>query len=392
MLRQAQKLEAIGQLAGGIAHDFNNMLMIIGSHTELLQESLPQHDFSSREHAAHVLSAAKRAAGLTGKLLAFSRKQVLSPRILPLIDLVRNLGDMLKRPLGEQIELVIVPNTQCGRIKADPGEIEQVIMNLVVNSRDAMPQGGKLIIETGNVDFGEIYSHAHPQVVPGKYVMLSVSDTGCGMDAATSAHVFEPFFTTKSQGTGLGLATAYGIVKQNGGYIWVYSELGKGTTFKVYLPRVEDPASLEKPAPIAAIARSGSETILLVEDEPTVRELLAGFLERLGYRVLLASNGEQALRISQDFADPIDLLLTDVVMPGMGGPELSDRLSSTRSGLRVVYTSGYPQGAMTHHGMLAPEAVLLQKPFELNVLATRIREVLSPNTLQADSEEPHAQG
>ena len=394
MLRQAQKMEAIGQLAGGIAHDFNNMLMIIGSHTELLMDALGDEQSSLLEQVSQIKAASKRAAGLSGKLLAFSRKQVLSPRIVPLIELVRDLGDMLTRPLGAHIELTVLPNRNCGRIKADPGEIEQVIMNLVVNARDAMPRGGKLIIETANLDFDDSYCHLHPQVSPGKYVMLAVSDTGCGMDATTCAHVFEPFFTTKPHGTGLGLATAYGIVKQNRGYIWVYSELGKGTTFKVYLPRVEDPSTIEQPATVTNSARCGTETVLLVEDEPIVRELLAGFLERLGYRVLWASNGEQALRISGDFSDPIHLLITDVVMPGMGGPELSERLLPLRPAMKVVYTSGYPQGAMTHHGMLSPDAVLLQKPFELHVLAARIREILSTEQAtprQADLKEPNAQ-
>jgi PAS domain S-box-containing protein len=377
-LRQAQKMEAIGRLAGGIAHDFNNLLMVISGYCEFLLERIGP-DPAVRGPAQEIANAASRATALTRQLLAFSRKQMLMPRVFDVNSVVTENLKMLTRLIGEDIELVMVPGSPLGMVKADAGQIEQVIMNLAVNARDAMPQGGKLTIETANVSCDEGYARLHAPTVPGEYVMIAISDTGSGMDAETQNHIFEPFFTTKGpKGTGLGLSTVYGIVKQSGGYIWVYSEAGKGTTFKVYLPRVDqtgEPAVPELTQAARQAAR-GHETILLVEDEATVRRLAREYLELQGYSVLEASDGAAALQISRVQKGPIHLLLTDVIMPGMTGRELATQLAKSRPDMKVMYMSGYTENAIGHNGMLDAGIVLLQKPFSLPTLRTKVREVL----------------
>jgi PAS domain S-box-containing protein len=376
-LRQSQKMEAVGQLAGGVAHDFNNLLTIITGHTQLLLEHLTPGN-GLRGYVTEIQKAGDRAASLTRQLLAFSRQQVLQPQVLDLNSIVANIHKLLRRLIGEDIDLVAVPRNDLGRVKADPGQLEQVIMNLAVNARDAMPQGGKLTIETANVDLDETYARGHVGVTPGPYVMLAVSDTGIGMDAATRAHMFEPFFTTKEKGkgTGLGLATIYGIVKQSGGNVWVYSELGRGTTFKIYLPRVEEALKpIERSSARHGVGR-GSETVLIVEDEGAVRSLVRGVLEENGYTVLEAGGGEEALVISARHAGRIDLILTDVVMPHMSGRELAERLASLRPEAKVLYMSGYTDDAIVRHGALAVGTAYLQKPFTPSALVCKIREVL----------------
>ena len=375
-LRQAQKMEAVGRLAGGIAHDFNNLLMVIQGYTELLLDKLgAQHPL--RRNADQIHDASQRAASLTRQLLAFSRKQMLAPQVLNIQSVVSDMEKMLRRLIGEDIELVTTNPQDLWHVKADRSQIEQVILNLAVNSRDAMPDGGKLTIETSNVELDNSYSR-HAVVEPGEYVLLAVSDTGCGMDSETQAHIFEPFFTTKEKGkgTGLGLATVYGIVKQSGGYVWVYSEVGKGTSFKVYLPRVREvEPELQQRAEGQSPAR-GSETILLVEDEKGVRELAREYLEQIGYRVLQADNAAQALELARNHVGPIDLLFTDVVMGGMSGRQLAEEMQKLRPEIRVLYMSGYTDEAIIHHGILGRGSVLLQKPFTLNSLAIKVRETL----------------
>jgi PAS domain S-box-containing protein len=375
-VRQSQRIEAVGRLAGGVAHDFNNLLTIIGGYSDLLLERLgPQHPQLS--HVTEIRKAADRAASLTRQLLAFSRRQVLAPQVIDLNSVVANLHNMLRRLIGEDIELVNVPSAQLGLVKVDPGQIEQVILNLVVNARDAMPQGGKITIETANVTLDADYAGAHFPIKAGPYVMLAVSDTGCGMAPEVQAHIFEPFFTTKEQGkgTGLGLAMVYGIVKQSGGYIWVYSEVGRGTTFKIHLPRVDEKLEPVE-APRRPAGRRGTETILLVEDEAAVRSLVCGVLEGGGYKVLAARNGEDALLVSEQHKGPIHLLVTDVVMPEMGGPELAEHLRPYHREMKVLYISGYTDDAIVHHGVLGSSAAFLQKPFTPDVLAHKVREVL----------------
>ena len=362
-VRQSQRIEAVGRLAGGVAHDFNNLLTIIGGYSDLLLEHLgPQHPQLS--HVSEIRKAADRAASLTRQLLAFSRRQVLAPQVIDLNSIFANLHSMLRRLIGEDIELVNIPGAHLGLVKVDPGQIEQVILNLIVNARDAMPQGGKITIETDNVVLGADYAGAHFPLKPGPYVLLAVSDTGSGMAPEIQAHIFEPFFTTKEQGkgTGLGLAMVYGIVKQSGGYIWVYSEVGRGTTFKIHLPRVEEKLEPVE-APRRVVGRRGTETILLVEDEAAVRSLVCGVLEGGGYKVLVARNGEDALVVSEQHKGPIHLLLTDVVMPEMGGPELAEHLRPYHREMRVLYMSGYTDDAIVHHGVLGSSAAFLQKPF-----------------------------
>jgi two-component system, cell cycle sensor histidine kinase and response regulator CckA len=376
-LRQSQKMEAIGQLAGGIAHDFNNLLTAIIGYSDLSLMPLKAGD-PLRHYVGEIKKAGERAAELTRQLLAFSRKQVLQPKVLDLNTVVADLEKMLQRLIGEDIKLRTVLDPELGNIKADPGQIEQVIMNLAVNARDAMPTGGKLTIETSNVYFDEEYSTLHIGVTPGAYIMLAVSDTGTGMDAATQARIFEPFFTTKEvgKGTGLGLSTVYGIVKQSGGNIWVYSEPGWGTTFKVYLTRVGEDAQRYKQNGAPEKVFRGTETILLAEDEDVVRKLARQVLEMYGYRVLEANNGGGALLICERYEEPIDLLITDVVMPEMSGRTLSDRLSQIRPEMRVLYMSGYTDNAIIHKGVLDEAANFIQKPFAPDVLARKIREVL----------------
>jgi nitrogen-specific signal transduction histidine kinase/ActR/RegA family two-component response regulator len=376
-LLQSQKMEAIGRLAGGVAHDFNNVLTAIMGYSELLLRGTGSEE-SRRRNTEQIKKAAERAASLTSQLLAFSRRQVLTMRVLDLNDVVAVLEPMLRRLIGEDIALVTVPGRALERTKADVGQIEQVIMNLVVNARDAMPRGGTLTIETTNVELDQAYMDRHGLVPPGAYVKLAVSDTGCGMDAETQSHIFEPFFTTKEpgKGTGLGLSTVYGVIKQSGGYIWVYSEPGQGTTFKVYLPRVDEAVTAIAPHAVSAESPRGTETVLLVEDDEGVRELAGGALERSGYSVLMACGGEEALLLSGRHAGAIHLLVTDVVMPGIGGRELAERLVPLRPDMKVLYMSGYTDDAVVRYGVLVEEAAYLQKPFTPDVLLQRVRQML----------------
>jgi two-component system, cell cycle sensor histidine kinase and response regulator CckA len=376
-LRQAQKMEAVGRLAGGIAHDFNNLLTAIGGYADFLYDDLPPAD-PRRADAGEIRHAADRAATLTRQLLAFSRQQVLEPRILDLGDVVLGLDKLLRRLIGEDVLLETVLAPHLGRVRADPGQVEQVLVNLAVNSRDAMPAGGRLTIETADVELGETYVAGHDVVQPGRYIMLAVTDTGQGMNEEVKAHLFEPFFTTKEQGkgTGLGLATVYGIVKQSGGYIWAYSELGKGTVFKVYLPRVE----AEPDAPAQALPPgnlTGTETILLVEDEEGVRKLAREVLQRHGYRVIEAARGDEALALlMREAPDAVHLLISDVVLAGMGGPELHQRVARVRPRVRVLFMSGYTDRAVQAQEAFAPGTAFLQKPFTPAVLARKVRQIL----------------
>ena len=377
-LRQAQKMEAVGRLAGGIAHDFNNLLMVISGYSEFLLERIGP-DQEMRGHAREIANAAERATSLTRQLLAFSRKQMLDPKIVDLNSVVAENVKMLTRLIGEDIDLVMVPGPDIGAVKADPGQIEQVIMNLAVNARDAMPKGGKLTIETANVTLDANYARFHAPVKPGDYVMLAISDTGMGMDAETQAHIFEPFYTTKGlKGTGLGLSTVYGIVKQSEGYIWLYSETGKGASFKIYLPRFSatGEALATQPALAQEQPSKGHETILLVEDEENLRRLARQSLENQGYNVIDAPDGAAAIKISQAHPGPIHLLLTDVIMPGMNGRELANKLSPTRPEMRILYMSGYTENHIGHNGTLDEGITLLQKPFTLSALRTKVREML----------------
>ena len=379
-LRQAQKMEAVGRLAGGIAHDFNNLLMVISGYSEFLLERLGT-DPTLRGHAQEIANAAERATSLTRQLLAFSRKQMLAPKIVDLNSVVTENVKMLTRLIGEDIDLVMVPGPDIGAVKADPGQIEQVIMNLAVNARDAMPHGGKLTIETANVTLDANYARFHSPVKPGDYVMLAISDTGMGMDPDTQAHIFEPFYTTKGlKGTGLGLSTVYGIVKQSEGYIWLYSEAGKGTSFKIYLPRFSATGEALATQPALAVDADqpspGHETILLVEDEENLRRLARQSLENQGYRVIDAPDGAAAIKISQAHKGPIHLLLTDVIMPGKNGRELANQISPTRPEMRVLYMSGYTENHIGHNGTLDEGITLLQKPFTLPALKAKVREVL----------------
>ena len=375
-LRQSQKLEAVGQLAGGVAHDFNNLLTVITGYSDLLLRRLDEGD-PTRSKVEEIKKAAERAASLTRQLLAFSRKQVLEPRILDLTETVANMDKMLKRLIGEDIQLATLLDPKLRCVNVDPGQIEQVLLNLCVNARDAMPEGGKLTVETKCVYLDAAYARSHASVRPGWYVMLAVSDTGHGMDAETLERIFEPFFTTKEhgKGTGLGLSTVYGIVKQSGGNIWVYSEVGHGTTFKVYLPVVESQVSSEAEATSPQVQR-GSETILLVEDEEAVRVLLQDILEVEGYTVLVAPNGHEALHACEQRGGPIHLLLTDVVMPGMSGRELVERLTQRCSAAKVLYMSGYTDDAVVRHGVLDEGVNFLQKPFTPDAVLRKVRETL----------------
>jgi signal transduction histidine kinase/DNA-binding response OmpR family regulator len=376
-LLQSRKMEAIGQLAGGVAHDFNNILTAITGYSELLLGDLSSYD-SRHADVQEIKKAADRAAALTRQLLAFSRRQVLQPTVLNLNVVISNMEKMLRRLIREDIELVIALDPELGRVKADMGQIEQVIMNLAVNARDAMPQGGKLTIETANVVLDEEYAQQHVDVQPGPYVMLAVSDTGVGMDEETRSHLFEPFFTTKEvgEGTGLGLATVYGIVKQSGGHIWVYSEPKPGTTFKVYLPRVEEAVESGKQVQSPAESPRGSETVLLVEDADMVRDLAYRVLLQNGYTVLEARDGREALQVCEEHEGPIHLLMTDEVMPQMSGRELADRLMPLRPEMRMLYMSGYTDDGIIRHGVLEPGVAFLQKPFTPDALTSKVREVL----------------
>ena len=375
-LRQAQKMEAVGRLAGGIAHDFNNLLTIINGYSSLAMESLNEDDPLHNE-VCEINKAGERAAALTRQLLAFSRRQLFTLQVLDLNAVVADIHRMLRRVLGEDIELATALAPALDSVKADRGQIEQVIMNLAVNARDAMPQGGRLLLETDNVELGEEYASTHQEVVPGNYVMLAVSDTGTGMDAQTQARMFEPFFTTKplGQGTGLGLATVYGIVKQSDGIIWVYSEPGHGTTFKIYLPRVAGKAGpLEQRT--AARQLNGWGTVLVVEDEGSVRGLIQMVLKQAGYTVLEARSGAEALLIAEKYPGPIRLVITDVVMPQMGGREFATRLAAMRPEVKVLFMSGYTDNAFIQQNAIDADTPFLQKPFSPSALAGKVRELL----------------
>ena len=374
--RQAQKMEAVGRLAGGIAHDFNNLLTAIIGYSDLLLGTLKEPRL--RAEVGEIRHAGKRAASLTNQLLAFSRRQILQPTVLDLNEIVINLEKMLRRLIGEDIELVTINKSELSCIKADISQLEQIVMNLAVNARDAMPEGGKLTIEIANVDLEESYSISHPEVKPGPYVLLAVSDTGHGMDAKTQSQVFEPFFTTKElgKGTGLGLSTVYGIVKQSGGHIWIYSEKGYGATFKIYLPRVNEvvnPAETDLPA---SRSLTGSETIMLVEDDDLVRKLSTSVLEGYGYTVLAAEDGRQALEFLEPLATTIDLVITDVVMPGMGGAQMVSKLRAIRPNIKILYVSGYTAEASILHGVLEEGVEFLPKPFTPEGLAAKVRNIL----------------
>lgn len=380
-LRHSQKMEAIGRLAGGVAHDFNNLLTVILGYCQILGDSLPQGNRLA-DSTAQIRSAADRAAAITRQLLAFSRKTVLSPRVVNLNDIVLNLDSMLRRLIGEDIEVRTVSDRDLGSVKADPSQIEQVVMNLALNARDAMPRGGKLTLETSNATLDGTYSRDHQSVEPGRYVMLAVSDTGEGMTLETQARIFEPFYTTKEvgKGTGLGLSMVYGIVKQSGGYIWVYSEPNRGTTFKIYLPRVDQPAELLTPETRSNKVQRGTETILLVEDDEQLRQLSTSVLTHCGYNVLVASSPEEGLAICTSTPHDIRLLVTDVVMPRINGPQLAERIQQIRPGIKVLYISGYTNDAIAHYGILDPGLWFLSKPFTIASLIAKVREVLDSTT------------
>jgi hypothetical protein len=377
-LAHAQKMEAVGRLAGGVAHDFNNMLTVISGYNRMILDDLSPLD-PLRANAEEILKAADRAAALTNQLLAFSRRQIMHPCVLNVNAVIVNTEKMLRHVIGEDIHLMLNLARDAGNIRADPGHIEQAVVNLAVNARDAMPLGGQLAIETANVRLDETYARTHSGVQPGGFVMIAVSDSGHGMDAETRRRIFEPFFTTKEsgKGTGLGLATVYGMVKQCGGDIWVYSEPGQGATFKLYFPRVADPAedaAAEVADPPVAV---GGETILVVEDDQAVRELTVRTLQRIGYQVLTAASGAEALEVSKAHPGCIAVLLTDVVMPNMSGTQLADRLLAARPAMKVLYLSGYTASTVVHHGVLDPGVDFLPKPFSREALARKIREILA---------------
>jgi signal transduction histidine kinase len=376
-LIQAQKMEAIGQLAGGVAHDFNNLLGVIMGFGELLLKSLPEGD-RQHERADQIVRAGARAAALTRQLLAFSRQQPMEARVVELAAAVKPVETMLSRLIGENIEITVLDDGSHGRVRVDPTQIEQVVMNLAINGRDAMSDGGSLVIETANVDLDAGYARSHPDVEPGPYVLLSVSDTGSGMDTDTLSHIFEPFFTTKEpgRGTGLGLATVYGIVRQSGGHLAVYSEVGRGTTFKLYLPRVESAASEGAGAAAARTAGGGQETVLLVEDEPALREVIAEQLGSGGYEVVTGHDVKAALAAADAHPGPIHLVITDLVMPIMSGPDVVRQLRARRPELRVIYMSGYSSAAVGLHSLVDSEEPFLAKPFTLAALLDKVREVL----------------
>jgi CheY-like chemotaxis protein len=370
-------MEAVGQLAGGVAHDFNNILTTILGLAEIQLQN-PTDKESMLKDIAEMKTAAQKAAALTRQLLAFSRKQVLQPKVLDMSAVVADMDKMLRRLLREDIELSTVVSSQLGRVKVDPSQIEQILMNLVVNARDAMPGGGKLTIDLTNADLGEDYTRNHLGARSGPHVMLAVSDTGTGMDKTTMSRLFEPFFTTKEKGkgTGLGLSTVYGIVKQSGGNIYVYSEPGQGTTFKIYLPRVDEEAERVAVGVPSAFQRGGSETILVVEDEDMVRQLILRVLKQGGYNVLEARNPQEAIGICRERKEPISLLMSDVVLPKMDGRTLSGKLTSLHSEMKVIYMSGYTDDVVVHHGMLDPGIEFIEKPMTPDIIRRKVREVL----------------
>jgi CheY-like chemotaxis protein len=376
-LEQAQKMEAVGRLAGGIAHDFNNILTAIGGFANILASKLDR-EHPHRKYVEHIQNSVDKASALTRQLLAFSRKQVVEPKPLRLNEVVAGIEPMLRSIIGEDIVLTTILKEAV--VTADPSQIEQIIMNLVVNSRDAMPQGGHLTIETSKVWLDEAYCQRHHDTTPGEYAMLAITDTGCGISPDVLPHIFEPFFTTKEKGkgTGLGLSTVYGIVKQNRGSVWVYSEVGKGTTVKVYLPLAKTaPVAEQKQAEPILTEVNGSETVLLVEDEQTVRLLAHEILIDRGYTVLEASNGEEAIQVSESYEGEIDILVTDVIMPGMSGTEVAEHLLRRRPKMKVLYMSGYTDNSIVNHGVLDSGVAYIQKPFTPDGLARKIREVLA---------------
>jgi len=375
--QQAQKMEAVGRLAGGIAHDFNNLLGVIMGYSEISRDTVdPALPIS--KHLTEIKLAAERAAHLTRQLLAFSRRQIMTPKALDLNSVIIEVSKMLKRVVGEDVTFSFRPSTPLNPVLADAGQIEQVLMNLVVNARDAMPEGGEISIETANVELDENYGRTHEPVTPGEYVMLSVRDTGCGMDEGTRERVFEPFFTTKEpgKGTGLGLASVYGIVKQSAGFIWVYSEIGRGTTFKLYFPHITGAYDYRATNTNADHIPIGNETILFVEDEAAFRLVTASVIQSAGYTVLEADTPATALRIVESYGKPIHLLVTDVTMPGMNGVDLSKRLKMLKPELKVIFISGYGGDDLLKQISVAPDAVLVEKPFSRNALLTKIDETL----------------
>ena len=378
MLRQSQKMEAVGQLAGGVAHDFNNLLGVILGYTEFLLERLGPDD-AWHNDVEQIQKAGIRAALLTRQLLAYSRKQVLQPKVLDLNSVVAATEDLLRRLIGENIELLVLLNPALGLVKADSGQLEQIIMNLAVNARDAMPSGGKLIIETSNVEIDEKYSSQHDSPMPGPHVMLAMTDNGCGMDEKTKSHIFEPFFTTKEfgKGTGLGLSTVYGIVKQSGGFVWVYTEPGIGTTFKIYFPSVQPIHEIESPTFKINNIVKGSETILIVEDEAALLQVTRRSLEEAGYAILAARNPIEAIQIAESHPGPIHLMVTDVILPGINGAQLASQLSSLRPEMKVLFISGYTDHAIIRHGVLEPGLAFLQKPISPKTLIRKVGELLA---------------
>ena len=383
-LRQAQKMEAVGRLAGGVAHDFNNALSVIMGYGQLLQLDPPSED-TTRKHAEQIVKAGQRAASLTRQLLAFSRKQAIQPVILDLNSVVSDTNKMLRRLIGEDIDLTISQDAKLKRVKADRGQIEQILMNLAVNARDAMPSGGELTITTSNCELGASDIQEHPFIKPGRYVLLSFTDTGCGMTKETKAHIFEPFFTTKEagKGTGLGLSTVYGIVKQSDGFVFVDSEIDKGTTFRIYLREIEVGAKeSESPEPVRALPR-GNETILLAEDEDPLRELTGGCLQSSGYTVLEARDAKTAFQLAAHHSGPIHLLLTDIVMPGISGRDLAEQLMPSHPEMKLLYMSGYTHDLISQHGVVEADVALLEKPFSLEALLTRVRAVLDASLARA---------
>ncbi len=376
-LQQAMKMEAVGRLAGGVAHDFNNLLTVIAGNVELTKREMAK-DSPILEYMNEIAEAARSAASLTRQLLSFSRRQVVEPRVLDLNELVRHFDRMLARLLGEDVTRKLALSAELGSVRVDPGQYEQVLANLAVNARDAMPTGGTLVIETRNIDLDDAYCAMHPQTRAGRYVLLSVSDTGHGMTDEVKQRLFEPFFTTKpvGLGTGLGLATTFGIVKQSGGSIEVYSELGLGATFKIYLPRVDELPEAAVPTLSTSATATGHEAILLVEDHEGVRAFARTLLRKLGYQVLSASNGKAARDLAQGHAGPIDLLITDVIMPGLNGRQLAMQLTEQRPDLRVLFTSGYAEDVVVHHGVLDPNVHFIGKPYSLASLSTKIRSIL----------------
>jgi signal transduction histidine kinase/CheY-like chemotaxis protein len=387
-LRLSQRLEAIGQLAGGVAHDFNNLMTVILGCCEALAAQLTENRPALRR-IGMVKKAADSAADLTHQLLAFGRKQILQPKVIEPREVLKEVEGMLRQLIGENIRLEVNLHSEVGCISVDPGQMEQILVNLAANARDAMPNGGRLTVEAGNVDLDNSYVQIHPPAIPGPYVMFAVSDTGCGMDQKTQSQIFDPFFTTKEfgKGTGLGLATVYGIVKQSGGYIWVYSELGKGSVFKVYLPRVGGAAALVPQIAADGAPQRGSETILIAEDSEGLREIAREYLGNLGYTVIEASSGEQALQRAQEFGGEIHLLLTDVVMSGMNGRELADLIAQKYPGIKILFTSGYTDDSIARQGIFDLSVAFIQKPYRPKALATKIREILSAPATDAENAE-----